>query len=81
MIQVNNQQSKFYKSDIVDENSFFKVRMTYTKGNTAQGPKIISTREIPHKVQAAPLIDGNPATGLTNTVQQRKLYYILLPTV
>ena len=55
--------------------------MTYTEGNTAQGPLIISIREIPHKIQAALLFDGNPATGPTNTVQQRKLYYILLPTV
>ena len=59
----------------------FQGPLTYTKGNTAQGPTINTPREIPHKVQAAQLIDGNPATGPTNTVQQRKLYYILPPTV
>ena len=51
------------------------------EGNTAQGPTKYIPREIPHKVQAAQLIDGNPATGPKNTVQRRKLYYILLPTV
>jgi len=51
------------------------------KGNTAQGPTKYIPREIPHKVRAAQLIDGNPATGPKNTVQRRKLYYILLPTV
>ena len=59
----------------------FQGPLIYTEGNTTQGLTINTPREIPHKVQAAQLINGNPATGPKNTVQRRKLYYILLPTV
>ena len=71
-IQVNDWRRKFYKSGTAEENSSprsvwqtpreipLKVRWKFNEGNSAT------------KVRAALLLDGNPATGPTNTVQRRK---------
>ena len=71
-IHVNDWRRKFYKSGTAEENSSprsvwqtpreipLKVRWKFNEGNSAT------------KVRAALLLDGNPATGPTNTVQRRK---------
>ena len=73
-IQVNDWRRKFYKSGTAEENSSprsvwqtpreipLKVRWKFNEGNSAT------------KVRAAQLLDGNPATGPTNTVQTKKTF-------
>ena len=59
-----------------------KVRLKHTKGNTAQGPLIISTREIPlqRSEQHCSLMEI-PLQVRQTLFNKENIYYNLLPTV
>ena len=72
ILQVRHSQRKFLS----------KVRVTHTEGNPAQGPLIISTREIPlqRSKQHCSLMEI-PLQVRRTLFNEENIYYNLLPTV